>query len=217
METALMNKASQYRNSTGKIHRRMFGAALALAILVPAVLAVSSAEAQSNTESVLYSFTGGVDGSHPYAAVVRDPHGNLYGTTIQGGAFSNGTLFKLDTKGKQTVLNQFPANQGEAALPTGLARDKQGNLYGTTYGGGVYNHGSVFKVDLSGNQTVLYSFSGGADGAEPQAGLVLDAQGNLYGTTQHGGNPPGCSGAGCGTVFKLDPAGHETVLYTFTG
>jgi uncharacterized repeat protein (TIGR03803 family) len=167
---------------------------------------------------VLYSFASAPDGAHPYAGVVRDPQGNLYGTTIQGGASSYGTVFKLDTKGNETVLYNFPANGGEDALPTGLTRDTQGNLYGTTYGGGAYSHGSVFKLDASGKQTVLYSFTDTAgDGAVPQAGLVLDAQGNLYGTTEQGGDLVNCYEAGCGTVFKLDTTGHETVLYTFTG
>jgi uncharacterized repeat protein (TIGR03803 family) len=186
-------------------------------LFVPAVLAIGAARAQTYTESVLYSFAGTADGAHPYASLVRDPQGELYGTTIQGGAFSYGTVFKLDKEGNETTLYTFPANGGEAALPTGLTRDKRGNLYGTTYGGGAYSQGSVFKLDASGNQIVLYSFTGADDGAEPQAGLLLDAEGNLYGTTEHGGNLSSCYGSGCGTVFKLDTTGHETVLYTFTG
>jgi len=213
-----MNKTARYRNWIGGLDGQVVGAALAGVILFAlAVLTTGSAQAQANTESVLYSFAGGSDGAHPYAGLVRNPQGDLYGTTIQGGAFSYGTVFKVEPRGNEIALYSFPGNGGQAALPTGLTRDGLGNLYGTTYGGGAYSYGSVFKLDASGNQTVLYSFSGGADGAEPQAGLALDAEGNLYGTAEHGGNLPDCYEAGCGTVFKLDAAGHETVLYTFTG
>ena len=213
-----MNMPAQYRNWIGGISKRVVSAALALVILfIAAALATRVAQAQTYTESLLHSFAGSPDGAHLYASLVRNPQGELYGTTIQGGVFSYGTVFKLDKKGNETTLYNFPVNGGEAALPTGLTRDKRGNLYGTTYGGGDYSQGSLFKLDASGNQTVLYSFTGADDGAEPQAGLVLDAEGNLYGTTEHGGNLATCYGSGCGTVFKLDTTGHETVLYAFTG
>ena len=188
-----------------------------LALLAVLVLAASQPVRAQTTENVVYSFTGGLDGKHPYAGVVRDAHGNLYGTTIQGGAYAYGVVFKLDGSGKETVLFNFPANGGEAALPTGLTKDRLGNLYGTTYAGGAYGKGSVFKLDAGGNLTVLYSFTGGTDGGEPQAAVLPDKQGNLYGTAEQGGNVGSCYQAGCGTVFKLDATGHETVLYSFTG
>jgi uncharacterized repeat protein (TIGR03803 family) len=96
-----------------------------------------------------------------------------------------------------------------------LIVDPAGNLYGTTQGGGANGAGVVFKVTPAGQETVLYSFSGGADGYQPYAGLVRDAAGNLYGTTLAGGSASGF--AGNGVVFKLDPAGHLTVLHTFSG
>jgi uncharacterized repeat protein (TIGR03803 family) len=92
-----------------------------------------------------------------------------------------------------------------------LVRDAYGNLYGTTQFGGTYGAGTVFKLDNAHRETVLHSFSGGLDGSYPYAGLVRDAEGNLYGTTNQGGS------SGYGTVFKLDKAGNETLLHTFTG
>ncbi len=197
------------------------------------------AQAQTYAESVLYSFMGSTDGGYPYAGpLVRDAQGNLYGTTDLGGWLpcnSGGTpgcgvVFKLDTAGNETVLHTF-TNTPDGAFPMGgLVQDAQGNLYGTTVQGGAYAApgypgGTVFKIDTSGDETVLYSFcrkvlpGGCADGALPYAGLVRDAQGNLYGTTYSGGDLAlGCAGSdGCGTVFKVNTAGKETVLYSFTG
>jgi uncharacterized repeat protein (TIGR03803 family) len=172
-------------------------------------------------ESVLYSFTGtGGDGVDLRAGLVRDVQGNLYGTTYKGGAYGYGTVFKVDTTGKETVLYSFTGIGGDGAFPvSGLVPDSQGNLYGTTSLSGAYGYGTVFKVDTTGKETVLYSFTGtGGDGAGPYGDLVLDAQGNLYGTT-FGGGDPACNGiyGACGTVFKLDTTGKETVLYSFTG
>jgi uncharacterized repeat protein (TIGR03803 family) len=93
--------------------------------------------------------------------------------------------------------------------------DRAGNVYGTTYSGGTADAGVVFKVDTSGHETVLYTFTGGADGGSPN-GVILDAAGNLYGTT-FGGGAASQTGAQEGVVFKVDPTGQETVLYSFTG
>jgi uncharacterized repeat protein (TIGR03803 family) len=174
-------------------------------------------QAQLYGEHVLYSFTGGRDGAHPYGGMVEDADGNLYGTTIQGGTLKYGVLFKLEGSGVEAVVHNFPPNGGEAALPTNLALDERGNIYGTTYGGGKYSRGSVFKVNSSGRFTLEYSFPGGGRGAEPQSGLLLDADGDIYGTTEHGGNIPNCGGAGCGLVFKIDTYHRESELYVFTG
>jgi len=161
-------------------------------------------------ETVLHSFTGtGGDGSEPYGGLVLDAQGNLYGTTSFGGASGDGTVFELDTAGKETVLYSFTGTGGDGAYPSGLVRDAQGNLYGTTYGGGASGFGTVFKLDTAGKETVLYSFTGtGGDGAYPSGlvRLVRDAQGNLYGTTYEGGDLACDAPYGCGTVFKLTPA-----------
>ena len=174
----------------------------------------------TGTETVLYRFTGGADGRNPYAGLVRDPAGNLYGTTYYGGSSNNcyqgcGTVFKLDTTGAETVLHSFTGTPDGNWPLARLVRDASGNLYGTTHQGGASEWGTVFKVDTTGAETVLYSFTGGADGGEPDAGLIPDTAGNFYGTTRYGGGG-GCQD-GCGTVFKLDTTGAETVLYRFQG
>src|SRR5271166_8994 len=134
--------------------------------LVAAVLATGSAQAQTYTESVLYSFTVWVDGGWPIPRLVRDAQGNLYGTTFTSGfpacfnGYGCGTVFKVDTTGKETVLVYF-TGQADGAGPTaGLVRDAQGNLYGTTSSGGsAYQNGTVFKLDTTtGKETVLYTF-----------------------------------------------------------
>ena len=148
-------------------------------------------------ESILYSFLGGSDGSIPSSTLVLDSAGNLYGTTDAGGTFNRGTVFEIDSGGNESILHTFGGTDDGASPFVGMARDKSGNLYGVTDGGGVDRHGSVFKLDSSGNETVLYSFTGGPDGARPEAALILDKSGNLYGTTlDHGKN-------GVGTVFVL--------------
>jgi uncharacterized repeat protein (TIGR03803 family) len=166
-------------------------------------------------EIVLHSFTGtgAGDGEYPTAALVMDGQGNLYGTTAVGGTSGHGTVFKVDTTGKETVLHSFSGASWEGAFPNGgVVRDGQGNLYGTTEAGGTSNCGTVFKLDPTGKETVLYSFTGtGGDGSSPEAGVVRDGQGNLYGTTRVGGV------SNYGTVFTVDTSGKETVLYSFTG
>jgi uncharacterized repeat protein (TIGR03803 family) len=153
--------------------------------------------------------------------LIRDKAGNLYGTTGGGGPSGYGTVFKLDPSGTETVLHFFGGPPDGIAPIAGLIMDSKGNLYGATWWGGI-GYGTVYKVDANGKETVLYSFTGGADGGYPYGGLVRDSKGNLYGTTEYGGPGSGtCEGgdypAGCGTVFKVDPSGKETVIYSFTG
>lgn len=160
---------------------------------------------------VLHNFTNADDGGNPYGGVILDAKGNLYGTASGGGASGAGVVFKLDPSGNETVLYTF-TGAADGGFPFGaLLRDSAGNLYGMTQGGGATGAGVVFKLDESGNETVLYSFTGGADGGFPLGGLTRDAAGNFYGTTNGGG------ASGAGVVFKLDTSGNETVLYAFTG
>jgi uncharacterized repeat protein (TIGR03803 family) len=177
-------------------------------------------------ETVLHSFVGTpTDGQSPYAGLVRDAAGNLYGTTLSGGASDFGTVFKLDTTGTETVLHSFVGSPTDGQYTQGvLVRDSAGNLYGTTLNGGSSSNcsggcGTVFKLDTTGTETVLHSFVGSpTDGANPFAGLLRDAAGNLYGTTAYGGNKTAYFCAfGCGTVFKVDTTGAETVLHNFIG
>jgi uncharacterized repeat protein (TIGR03803 family) len=191
----------------------LFACLCAALATVPAHLTAS--------ESVLYNFaTSSLQGSNPYAGLLRDKAGVLYGTTVSGGASGDGTVYRIGANGGETVLYSFTGPDG-ANPYGGVIADDQGNLYGTTYGGGASGAGVVFKLDRSGVETVLYSFTGGADGGNPHGGVVRDAQGNLYGTTEYGGisclpnNPFGPPTPPCGVVFKLDTAGNETVLYSF--
>jgi uncharacterized repeat protein (TIGR03803 family) len=172
----------------------------------------------SGKETVLYAFTSGTDGSNPTGGVVRDAVGNLYGVASEeadhnGGAY--GSVFRLEPSGKLITLYTFTGGT-DGGLPLArVIRDSTGNLYGTTAFGGVAG-GTVFKVDRSGHETVLYSFMGGSDGLEPFAPVFRDQAGNLYGTTNSGGGACGGNNGGCGTVFKIDSSGNETVLYRFT-
>jgi uncharacterized repeat protein (TIGR03803 family) len=177
----------------------------------------------SESETVLHSFTGGTDGTNPQAGLTRDAAGNLYGTTVGGGAFGAGVVFELircdsaPTGYDFKVLYSFTGGADGGNPYAGLIRDAAGNLYGTTAGGGV-GSGTVFKLipcDSGYELKVLHSFTG-ADGATPVAGLIRDAAGNLYGTTLHGGTEDSACEYGCGVVFKLSPAGTETVLHSFT-
>ncbi len=176
---------------------------------------------KSGKETVLHNFKG-TDGAYPLGSLVRDGTGNLYGATFAGGVGNCfmgkgcGVVFKLDKTGKETVLHAFTGGSdgGEPQGPGALIRDKAGSLYGTTVQGGTGNCngqndgcGVVFKLDQTGKETVLYTFTGESDGGEPLTGLALDEAGSLYGSAVLPGS---------GAVFMVDKAGKETVLYTFT-
>ena len=155
----------------------------------------------AGVETVLYAFKGAAarDGANPSATLIRDAQGNLYGTTVSGGV-GFGTVFEVMTDGTERVLYSFLGpTQLDGDHPYGLVIDAQGNLYGTTEGGGAHDHGTVFKVTPTGTETILYSFKGLSDGGNPEAGPVMDAQGNLYGTTYKGGTHI------YGTIFKITP------------
>ena len=170
----------------------------------------------SNQFTVLYRFQG-TDGAFPTGRLVRDGAGNLYGTTIYGGANGAGTVFKLDPSGNETVIYPFPGGAAGANPFDGVILDPDGNLYGTAASGGINSCfgggcGVIFKIDANGHESTLYAFTGGADGGVPYGGLIRDSKGNLYGDTNGGGNS-----SQFGVVFKLDTSGRETVLYTFNG
>jgi uncharacterized repeat protein (TIGR03803 family) len=182
----------------------------------------------ARTEHTLYSLdlfmTAGF--GQPTGTLIRDSSGNLYGTTFIGqtnAGFGFGVVYKVDAAGHAKVLHNFTGGADGGDPYGGVVLDSAGNLYGTAIEGGSANSGVVFEIDTSGegvvfrvdpagHETVLYSFTGGADGGYPLGGLVADGAGNLYGVTGGGG-----SAAGAGVVFQLDSSGHETVLYTFTG
>jgi uncharacterized repeat protein (TIGR03803 family) len=160
--------------------------------------------------TVLTSFTepGPVN---PYAGLIQASDGQLYGTTYYGGPSESGTAFKMDTSGKVTWLHSFSSSEG-APPYAGLIQATDGNFYGTLYYGGAgggTGAGTVYKMDASGNVTVLHSFSF-SDGAGPSARLVQSSDGNLYGTTTGGG------AFGHGAIFKVSTIGDFTVLHSFS-
>jgi uncharacterized repeat protein (TIGR03803 family) len=200
----------------------ILSAALALTV---ALAMITAPLAQAQTFNLIYGFTGGADGGGP-SVFARDSAGNLYGTAYSGGVYvlnqgylnDYGTVFKLDRNGKETTLHTFNGVEGGIS-PTALVRDSAGNLYGTTYTGGIQSCGYgmgcgvVFKIDTHGNFSLLHNFQGGSDGDLPIS-LIMDSAGNLYGVTNWGGN---CArGYGCGTIFKIDTHGIYTLLYSFT-
>jgi len=161
-------------------------------------------------QTTLHDFTGGADGGAPWGVLEQDEKCNLYGTTTNGGASSRGIVFKLDPAGNLTVLHAF--NNADGNSPeAGVIRDASGNLYGMTMYGGSSDHGVAYRLDANGTYTVLHSFSGGTDGVGPRGPLLQDSAGNLWGMTLDGGS------SGGGVIFKIDPAGNETIVHTFTG
>lgn len=168
-------------------------------------------------ETVLHSFSGS-DGACPSAALI-EVNGTLYGTTSQGGSSNDGTVFSVTTSGSEEVLHSFsgaPDGSGPVAALTAV----NGTMYGTTGGGGLKSCGdsgcgTVFSIDLSGSEKVVYRFAGSPDGSDPQANL-LNVNGTLYGTTAAGGKRCEYFGT-CGTVFSITTSGQEQVLYRFKG
>ena len=186
----------------------------------------------SMTESVLYSFSGNEDGADPAAELTFDAAGNLYGTTLYGGENEYhggcGVVFELtpndDGNWTQDVLYASTCGMDGVFFNSRVIFDAAGNLYGTLYAAGLHNAGEIFKLtlnpDASWTKSVVYSFTGGADGLYPSGGIIFDAQGNLYGTTTRGGiRGNGCDPYACGNVFKVTPnpdgSWSEQVLYTF--
>ena len=162
--------------------------------------------------SVWYSFQGGAtDGSLPTVGVTLDSAGNLDGTTNTGGTNNLGVVYKVTASGQETILHSFAGGTDGSGPQAGVAIDAQGNVYGTTYNGGTYNSGVVYKVTASGQESVLYAFTGCADGGNPYAAVTMDSGGNLWGTVYNGG--AGLAGA----IYKISPSGQEKVVYSFTG
>jgi uncharacterized repeat protein (TIGR03803 family) len=163
--------------------------------------------------TILHPFTGGADGNAPAAALTLGSDGNFYGTTTLGGTHSLGTVFKITPAGVETVLHSFSGGAGDGNYPSAaLILGSDGNFYGTTQNGGTGGQGTVFRITSSGVEAVLHSFAGGTtDGSNPYAALTQGTDGNFYGTTGSGGT------SGDGTVFKITPAGAETVLHSFAG
>ena len=174
------------------------------------------------TEKVIHSFGSGTDGMFPEAGLIADAGGNLYGTTLQGGAYGLGTIFELTPVSDgwmESVIYSFFGGKSGAGPIAGLISDTSGNLYGTTAGGGTQGLGNIFKLTHDANgkwtESVIHTFTGGLWGANAYGGLVFDGMGNLYGTTAVGGVH------NWGIAFKLalkpDGKWTESVLHSFAG
>lgn len=237
-ESRRNSRSKQWENGAVHVVKRalniILAGSLSAGLLAPLVCAAS--------EGVVYSFQGGSDGAIPQAGLITNVtdrlfgrSGTLYGTTSQGGGTGCtnnpgqpgpgcGTVFEVTPNGVERVLHSF-AGGSDGALPSGNLINVLGTHYGTTNQGGGTGCGNfvglgpgcgtVFKVTPLGVESVLHSFQGGSDGANPNAGLV-NVGGTLYGTTFIGGGT-GCGGVGCGTVFRVTPKGVESVLYSFQG
>jgi len=149
------------------------------------------------------------DGSNPWAGLVQGRDSSFYGTASGGGASNNGTVFRISPSGNYTSLYSFGSQPNDGFEPeAGLVQGSDGNFYGTTFDGGRYGNGTVFRITASGSLTSLWSFTGGCDGGNPRAGLVQGSDGNFYGTASLGG-------LGGGTVFRITASGSLTTLYYF--
>jgi uncharacterized repeat protein (TIGR03803 family) len=210
---------------------------ITIAILTLATLAYAP-RAMAQQERVLHTFTDPIGGLEPWGGLVFDKAGNIYGVTLAGGQFGDGTVFKLTIEGNdapvESVLHSFNVGGQDGLNPYGgLVFDASGNLYGTTYNGGnrpctdysgTHGCGIVYELipqpDGTWTEQILHYFTGGGgDGANPYAGLVFDAAGNLYGTTYQGGSRKECGKFGCGTAFELTPGAdgtwQEKILFNF--
>lgn len=172
------------------------------------------------TENVLYNFIGPRDGANPYAPLVMDATGTVYGTAQDGGIYGFGTVFKLALSNgvwTETTLYDFTGGTGGGNPNFGVVLDTAGNLYGTADTGGGNFAGVVYKLTPTAgiwNYETVHTFSGGKDGGNPVSTVTLDAGGSLYGTTYYGGLYQ------YGTVYKISNVSgkwQETVLHSFTG
>jgi uncharacterized repeat protein (TIGR03803 family) len=219
MRSSQTNDGTQSRLHIPPVWRRLgwtkqtaaaIRAALTFAVLC-AVLLIASRPVRAQTETTLYNFTGGSDGGYPSSSLISDGVGNFYGTTTLGGlpCPSNsrgcGTVFELSPDGNrgwnETVLYTFTGSPDGAVPEFAPVIFEAGNLYGTTSDGGAFSRGAVFELSPVGSnwaETVLYSFTGGAAGSHPEAGLIMDSAGNLYGTTS--------TYQDSGNVFELSPS-----------
>ena len=154
----------------------------------------------SGTLTTLYSFGSAGDGGSPQGSLIQATDGNLYGITYTGGAHNLGTVFKVTLSGTEAVLYNFTGSTNDGANPScGLIQATDGNLYGMTFWAGVSNLGTVFKITVSGVETLQHSFAGNSsDGASPSCGLIQATDSNFYGMTFAGG------AHNLGTVFKIN-------------
>jgi uncharacterized repeat protein (TIGR03803 family) len=180
----------------------------ATALVILGALAAQPAHAQGFF--VMYNFGSTMQdpqGPTSIGAIAQGRDGDLYSTTPYGGAFNNGTVFRMSASGNPFVLYSFDTKHGHSF--SGLTLGTDGNFYGTTINGGKSNVGTIFKITPKGNFSVLYTFTNGTDGASPNAPPIQGVDGNFYGTTS------AAAGFQYGGVYRLTPAGKFTPLYSF--
>jgi uncharacterized repeat protein (TIGR03803 family) len=207
------------------MHSRKPGVTCAAVVAISVTLLLTATSVTAQEETVLYNFaSNNTDGTYPDAGLVSDSAGNLYGTTYSGGTHGVGAVFELTPKlgggWNEKVLHNFNTNGTDGSYPqAGLIVDASGDLYGTTYSGGVHGFGTVFELTPPAGggwgEKILHAFnSNSTDGQSPSASLIFDAAGNLYGTTVFGGTADG------GTAFELSPtkggSWGEKILHNFT-
>jgi uncharacterized repeat protein (TIGR03803 family) len=208
-----MTKIQLDRNWIRRVGQQTAKVALGLSIGLGMAVAVAQSAPATKFKS-LHVFTGTPDGAFPEGALVRDSAGNLYGTTTLDGA-TDGTVFKVDASGNESVLFNFDSFVSGLDPACALILDAAGNLYGTAQGG-PGGAGVVFRLDKNGNQEILHAFQGGLnlEAGVPAGGVIMDDAGNLYGATVSGGLGPF---PGFGTLYRIDATGTFTVLYRFQG
>src|SRR5208283_4124834 len=205
-----MTNLMQYRSWISRMRLGAASAGFTLAVVLAlGVTATQSARAQ--TFKTLHSFDV-TDGQYPEAGLVQATNGEFYGTTFEGGANGDGTVFKITPSGTLTTLHSFDNTDGSWII-AGLVQATNGDFYGTTFEGGASDNcrggcGTIFKITPSGTLTTLHSFDN-TDGSNPQAGLVQATNGKFYGTASGGGAND------FGTVFKITPNGTLTTLHSF--
>lgn len=187
-----------------------------LAAICVLMLAIVLPSAHAQTFKVLHEFNGQTDGALPEGALLQDAGGNLFGTTFAGSPIGEGTLYKIDSKGAESVLFSFTAFVSGSSPASALIQDQSGNLIGTA-DGGPGGAGVIYRISQQGAQNLLFSFQGGTgrNARVPSGGPIIDRAGNIFGTTLFGGN--GACQFGCGSVYRLDTARVLHILHNFNG
>ena len=177
-----------------------------LIVITSLIFCLVGCSQRSANYTVIHAFNVGERGGGPMGGLLMGNNGNLYGTTAFDGTNHDGTVFKIATNGKETILYSFKCGTDGVYPKAGLVMDSTGSLYGTTSEGGTSDAGTVFKITPTGKIRILYSFKGGTYGENPKGGLIFGSDANLFGTTTYGGN---------GVVFEVTPQGSERILHTF--
>ena len=185
--------------------RQLFGLIL---FLFPFCAGMVPAAAGASTLTTLVNLPA-PNGSNPLCRLIQGSDGNFYATTIHGGAHGYGAVVRVSSAGAATLLYSFTGGNDGSYPQAGVIQGSDGNFYGTAAYSGAHGGGTVYKLTPSGTFSLLYTFTGGADGAYPLGALIQGTDGNLYGTANGGGN-------GYGTIFKLTLSGSLTTLYDFT-